>query len=150
MREKECVEKHLLKTKLCALHLAGNCHYGGRCFYAHSEAELQAKPDLKKTSLCRNAGNCSLGSSCSFAHSSKELRESSRRIPCKWYLQGSCSHGKSCRFSHSTSSSYSSSTPSSPTTTCSESLLDLLKLLAEPGDDLWSVLLSDRSCDLIA
>lgn len=67
------LSKHLLKTKVlflgrayalgnrlirkriqvCSLFLEGRCHYGSKCFFAHSTSELQQQPNLKKTSLCR-------------------------------------------------------------------------------------------------
>ena len=145
-RMKDCSQKHLFKTKICKLAVSGSCHYGARCFYAHSEADLQLKPNLQKTSLCRGAkdGSCSLGSSCSFAHSSKELRESSKRIPCKWMLEGHCSHGRSCRFSHSyNQSSSSSSTASSEPADSSESLLEFLRTIegASSSSNFWELLL---------
>jgi hypothetical protein len=128
MKVRDSGDRHLLKTKICALAQAGQCHYGERCFYAHTAAELRASPDLK-TSLCRgsNDGSCALGGSCSFAHSSRELRESSRIIACKWNLQGHCSHGRNCRFSHSCSTT-TSDPPATP-----QSLIEFLSLMAVEG-----------------
>lgn len=147
MKPRSCAQRHLLKTKMCRLEKEGRCHYGEKCFYAHSEIELRDAPNLVKTSICKGSqdGSCALGHHCTFAHSTKELRECSKRIPCKWFLEGYCSHGTSCRFLHSCSSNSETDCP----TPCSvdlseavqvESLLDLLTFLASQREPDWSLM----------
>ncbi|KAF4678206.1 hypothetical protein FOL47_003268 [Perkinsus chesapeaki] len=96
------LSKHLLKTKVCSLYLEGRCHYGSKCFFAHSTSELQQQPNLKKTSLCRlyRQGKCKKGSACTYAHSAAELRATEKTVMCIWWLSGHCSHGSKCRFAH--------------------------------------------------
>ncbi|KAF4694213.1 hypothetical protein FOZ60_008695 [Perkinsus olseni] len=96
------LSKHLLKTKVCSLYLEGRCHYGSKCFFAHSTSELQQQPNLKKTSLCRlyRQGKCTKGSACTYAHSAAELRATEKTVMCIWWLSGHCSHGSKCRFAH--------------------------------------------------
>lgn len=62
------------KTELCKFF--PNCSKGEACPYAHTRIELQARPDLYKTTLCwawrRN--QCPLNSAeCKFAHGSRDL-----------------------------------------------------------------------------
>ncbi|EER06827.1 conserved hypothetical protein [Perkinsus marinus ATCC 50983] len=96
------LSKHLLKTKVCSLYLEGRCHYGSKCFFAHSTSELQQQPNLKKTSLCRlyRQGKCNKGAACTYAHSAAELRATEKTVMCIWWLSGHCSHGSKCRFAH--------------------------------------------------
>mmetsp|Transcript_30774 Transcript_30774/g.57453 ORF Transcript_30774/g.57453 Transcript_30774/m.57453 type:complete len:243 (+) Transcript_30774:14-742(+) len=70
-------KSQLFKTKLCRFATAGRCRYGEVCPFAHNMNELEAPPDLKKTSLCRDwmGGRCmQTSASCPFAHGEQELR----------------------------------------------------------------------------
>ena len=136
---------HLVKTKLCIIHAQGRCHYGSRCFFSHSEAELQTRPDLRKTSLCKTKF-CSKGEVCPYAHSSAELVN--KAALCKFFLNGHCSHQDRCRFAHGVSQLPLQSVSSSSSTADSEEdlmmdarvLVDLLthlSLLSEaPNSDV--------------
>jgi len=67
---------HLKKTTLCNFQLQGWCKRGRRCCFAHSEAELQDRPDYRKTRLCDffARGGCKSGNRCRFAHGVRDLR----------------------------------------------------------------------------
>lgn len=65
------------RTALCRFNTMGKCKKGLECTYAHSRAELQEVPDLKKTSLCKDwvDGACSLSADdCPFAHGEGDLK----------------------------------------------------------------------------
>merc|ERR1740138_2025178 len=54
------------------------CSKGDSCEYAHGMEELQAPPDLTKTSLCRDwqKGCCpESDATCRFAHGKRQLRK---------------------------------------------------------------------------
>mmetsp|Transcript_4391 Transcript_4391/g.10709 ORF Transcript_4391/g.10709 Transcript_4391/m.10709 type:complete len:290 (-) Transcript_4391:44-913(-) len=94
----------LQKTKLCAYHVQGKCHFGQKCTFAHTDRELQHLPDLRKTRLCKDfaEGKCK-NPDCAFAHSSTELRYTDmffKKSLCMWYAQGKCRNGAMCRFAH--------------------------------------------------
>jgi hypothetical protein len=77
--KKGCISM-LRKTKMCDLHVNGNCPQGANCKFAHCSDELKLKPDLSKTCLCirfRTRRGCKEGQNCRFAHSRKELRSQS-------------------------------------------------------------------------
>lgn len=68
------------KTELCQSFLSGYCHRGRGCGFAHGEKELNALPDLRKTSICKawSKGTCRLSSEeCRFAHGRSELQRTS-------------------------------------------------------------------------
>lgn len=63
------------KTALCRFY--PKCTKGEECNYAHSLAELRARPNLVKTRICAGYtdGRCKLpASECAFAHGSHDLR----------------------------------------------------------------------------
>lgn len=67
----------LSKTKMCKFHAAGNCTKGASCSFAHTQSDLQGRPDLQKTNLClafQRNGFCREGSACKYAHGQEELR----------------------------------------------------------------------------
>eukprot|EP00930_Biecheleria_cincta_P070419 TRINITY_DN58052_c0_g1_i1.p1 TRINITY_DN58052_c0_g1~~TRINITY_DN58052_c0_g1_i1.p1 ORF type:complete len:338 (-),score=70.57 TRINITY_DN58052_c0_g1_i1:150-1163(-) len=99
-----CLHKQLQKTKFCSYFLKGMCHYGTECAFAHTCAELQATPDLRKTRTCKAyaEGKCT-DESCLFAHGEHELVSTGlfHKISlCKWHEKGRCRHGSECRFAH--------------------------------------------------
>ncbi|CAD7936996.1 unnamed protein product [Amoebophrya sp. A25] len=81
----------------------GRCSDGKNCLFAHSEAEIRALPDFRKTRLCvafRNRMWCDDGHNCPFAHNQKEMRLPLRKTQlcmhhlgngCKWGAQD-CNH----------------------------------------------------------
>lgn len=67
----------LRKTELCRHKLNGKCRAGQACPFAHGEQELEARPDLSKTSLCKAwlDGHCPKEAEhCAYAHGAWELR----------------------------------------------------------------------------
>eukprot|EP00931_Biecheleriopsis_adriatica_P055810 TRINITY_DN33072_c0_g1_i1.p1 TRINITY_DN33072_c0_g1~~TRINITY_DN33072_c0_g1_i1.p1 ORF type:complete len:255 (+),score=60.95 TRINITY_DN33072_c0_g1_i1:76-765(+) len=66
------------KTQVCKYHASGKCSLGTNCTFAHGVEELQERPDLKRTGLCRfmsKYGSCPWKhTGCKFAHSHEELR----------------------------------------------------------------------------
>jgi len=99
----------LYKTKMCKFHLLGVCEKGENCPHAHTSEELRVRPDLSKTSLCRqlvNNGKCD-NMNCTFAHTKDELRATPnffKMKKCKFFYSGQgCSFGEQCRYSHSPS-----------------------------------------------
>jgi len=108
----------LYKTKMCKFHLLGVCEKGENCPHAHTSEELRSRPDLSKTSLCRqlvNNGKCD-NLNCTFAHTKDELRATPnffKMKQCKFYYSGQgCSFGEQCRYSHSRSNNENESLPS--------------------------------------
>jgi len=74
---KERLQKQFRKTQWCKfIAQESGCNLGAECKFAHSPEELNAVPDLTKTSLCLafGRGSCDKGASCKFAHGQKELR----------------------------------------------------------------------------
>lgn len=74
---KEDYAKQFFKTRLCRFFLRGKCLKGAECSHAHSRSELTRKPNLIKTSLCRNwsaSEDCEKGIECPYAHGAAELR----------------------------------------------------------------------------
>lgn len=65
------------KTRFCKFHARGRCRRGTQCTFAHSNEELQPRPDYFKTQLCvdffRNA-SCTMAELCRYAHSPEEVR----------------------------------------------------------------------------
>lgn len=94
------------KTEMCRYFRSG-CRNGSACQYAHGEPELQGRPDLTKTSLCRRwaKSSCPLSAEeCRFAHGASDLRVTAQyeKIAlCKAFAHGRCKLGASCRFAHS-------------------------------------------------
>eukprot|EP00929_Paragymnodinium_shiwhaense_P018783 TRINITY_DN1300_c0_g1_i1.p1 TRINITY_DN1300_c0_g1~~TRINITY_DN1300_c0_g1_i1.p1 ORF type:complete len:231 (-),score=44.22 TRINITY_DN1300_c0_g1_i1:140-832(-) len=73
----------LSKTRLCTYYNQGFCKNGSSCTFAHGTQEVMPKPDLRKTSICKDweKGVCPQTSwSCPFAHGSHELRHSDSAI----------------------------------------------------------------------
>ncbi|CAK0889220.1 unnamed protein product [Prorocentrum cordatum] len=107
-RRDERFRAQFLKSQLCKFYETG-CSRGDACEFAHGLEELQAGPDLTKTSLCRawQAGRCRLSSEeCSFAHGFDDLRVTDvyhKSAPCKMFAMGRCKFGKRCRHAHSVS-----------------------------------------------
>jgi hypothetical protein len=67
--------KKFFKTELCRFF--PKCAKGEQCPYAHSDTELNVRPDLQKTTLCADwrKGKCPFDSAtCKFAHGRWELR----------------------------------------------------------------------------
>eukprot|EP00933_Yihiella_yeosuensis_P016797 TRINITY_DN14216_c1_g1_i3.p1 TRINITY_DN14216_c1_g1~~TRINITY_DN14216_c1_g1_i3.p1 ORF type:complete len:215 (-),score=23.92 TRINITY_DN14216_c1_g1_i3:269-913(-) len=71
-------QKLLRKTTLCSVYQGtGECAYGAKCHFAHSQDEIRDKPDLIGTELCSRFiynGRCSEGSRCKFAHDETKVR----------------------------------------------------------------------------
>lgn len=76
----------LYKTRLCKYHLCEEprcANSSEECAYAHSEAELRPRPDLRKTGLCRRflQGSCPQqhdSTACKFAHGLDDLQPDPR------------------------------------------------------------------------
>ncbi|CAK0894331.1 unnamed protein product [Prorocentrum cordatum] len=107
-RRDERFRAQFVKSQLCKFYETG-CSRGDACEFAHGLEELQAAPDLTKTSLCRawQAGRCRRSSEeCSFAHGLDDLRVTDvyhKSAPCKMFAVGRCKLGKRCRHAHSVS-----------------------------------------------
>eukprot|EP00928_Gymnodinium_smaydae_P064449 TRINITY_DN47777_c0_g1_i1.p1 TRINITY_DN47777_c0_g1~~TRINITY_DN47777_c0_g1_i1.p1 ORF type:complete len:276 (-),score=26.66 TRINITY_DN47777_c0_g1_i1:129-956(-) len=101
---KQVLRRQLAKTKLCDNYKNGNCTYGRRCTFAHSEEELQRVPDLTKTRLCiaYSKGACDKPN-CNFAHGEQELRSTDlfyKTSICQYWEKGECQAAEKCRFAH--------------------------------------------------
>lgn len=100
-----CIVTQLRKTRMCVRFLQGNgCPSELDCMFAHSFEELETKPDLRKTRLCKaySKGRCSYGA-CTFAHGEQELRFTDtfyKKTLCTFHLKGTCRNGEQCRFAH--------------------------------------------------
>lgn len=68
--------KTLWRTRLCKHYLKGTCRYGSNCGFAHSDDNVNDRPDLVKTRLCSRfqKGFCTKGDKCQFAHGLAELK----------------------------------------------------------------------------
>lgn len=67
------------KTKLCKFNETGRCRYDTQCPFAHSQEEMEALPDLSKTSICKSwqQGSCNIPAElCPYAHGKDDLRKS--------------------------------------------------------------------------
>eukprot|EP00931_Biecheleriopsis_adriatica_P124680 TRINITY_DN9983_c0_g1_i1.p1 TRINITY_DN9983_c0_g1~~TRINITY_DN9983_c0_g1_i1.p1 ORF type:complete len:203 (+),score=22.85 TRINITY_DN9983_c0_g1_i1:57-665(+) len=63
------------KTHMCSFFQANKCRRGAGCTFAHSESELQERPDFTRTRMCPiiEAGKvCYKGDLCTFAHSPEQ------------------------------------------------------------------------------
>ncbi|CAK9024690.1 mRNA decay activator protein ZFP36 (G0/G1 switch regulatory protein 24) (Growth factor-inducible nuclear protein NUP475) (Tristetraprolin) (Zinc finger protein 36) (Zfp-36) [Durusdinium trenchii] len=80
-------------------------HTGLSGTFAHGLGELQALPDLSKTSLCQafaESGVCR-DANCSFAHGVEELRATKKFYKtsmCKFHMMRQCRMGAYCRHAH--------------------------------------------------
>lgn len=98
-------ELQFYKTRQCSFFEKGKCNRGSNCKYAHGITELQARPDLSFTSLCRKfatTGVCD-DPACSFAHNPEQLRATKKFFKtslCKFHLNGRCRLGEECRHAH--------------------------------------------------
>ena len=66
---------------------SGTCFGGGKCSFAHSQAELRGTPDFQGTELCfqfAKRGKCSRGNRCNFAHGEDKLRRAPKDVPSTW------------------------------------------------------------------
>jgi len=65
----------LRRTRLCSYVLGGECKYGSKCDFAHTESELVPAPDFTNMHLCTSflAGGCKR-KRCRFAHGVQELQ----------------------------------------------------------------------------
>lgn len=78
----ERTRKRLIKTEFCKFF--PKCMKGEDCLFAHSEAELEKRPDLTKTSLCPDwrRGRCTKSAAeCKFAHGPWDLRGATQCAP---------------------------------------------------------------------
>lgn len=98
--------KQFSKTQMCKYLVRGFCMQGPNCPFAHSQEELQHRPDLSCTKLCPklfgSEGYCS-NPSCTYAHSKDQLRASERFYKtkgCRFWEAGNCKLGDKCRFAH--------------------------------------------------
>jgi len=55
-----------VKTQLCQYFLAGYCHKGDNCAFAHGHEQLKAAPKYKKCMYGKRY--CKFGASCRFLH----------------------------------------------------------------------------------
>lgn len=85
------------------------CRKGNQCSHAHSPVELQEKPVLSKTRMCKQIlrmGHCS-DSECAFAHEIDELVAANaffRTKMCEFFVSpAGCKLGDKCRYAHSNS-----------------------------------------------
>jgi len=102
--QRNCLHKQLRKTKFCMFHLQGTCQFGKDCAFAHSLAEMNGTPDLRKTQLCKAfaEGRCD-DPTCNFAHGEVELRSTDmffKKSLCIWNEKGKCRNDSQCRFAH--------------------------------------------------
>eukprot|EP00440_Ansanella_granifera_P007643 gb/GFBE01008271.1/.p1 GENE.gb/GFBE01008271.1/~~gb/GFBE01008271.1/.p1 ORF type:complete len:345 (+),score=62.29 gb/GFBE01008271.1/:1-1035(+) len=78
MKKRNPTTRQLMKaTRLCKFHLSGVCARGEACNFAHSQSQLVAAPDLKKTRFCVSVFSglpCPDGPGCTYAHDESELR----------------------------------------------------------------------------
>lgn len=101
----KCVLTQLRKTRMCVRYLQGNsCPNEATCVFAHSVDELERKPDLRKTRLCKAfaKGRCPYAT-CTFAHGEPELRYTDmfyKTSLCTFNNKDACRNGDSCRFAH--------------------------------------------------
>ena len=119
-----------LKTVMCKNWTeTGNCNYGDKCSFAHSEEEIKQSKEqriisqnpLFKTTLCKQFTEgeyCELGDNCHFAHGEDELRTAKplsdpssdplfKTVICKNWEEAQanssapdCEYGDTCRFAH--------------------------------------------------
>jgi len=65
------------KTVMCVFFSKGLCTRGPDCTFAHDSSQVRAKPDLIRTSLCRQfmkKGFCKNAEACKYAHGKQQLR----------------------------------------------------------------------------
>jgi len=99
------VQESLTKTTMCYFFERGQCSKGDRCTHAHTSDQLNRRPDLKKTSLCKAfaQGNC-FKDNCQYAHGPKELQGTMTFFKTKMCRAAmKCKLGNHCRYAHSLS-----------------------------------------------
>jgi len=67
-----------VKTKMCRFNILGACSRGQDCRFAHDRAQLERRPDLRRTKMCPDlisTGSCRHGGECTYAHDKGELRK---------------------------------------------------------------------------
>jgi len=90
---------------MCKFFLMNKCGKGSSCAFAHGLTEIREKPNLEKTSMCKQfleMGNCS-NPRCYYAHDERELRTTTEFFKtklCRFAASGRCKHGAACRFAH--------------------------------------------------
>jgi hypothetical protein len=103
----DVVALQLLKTSMCTIGCA-TPNEKAACFFAHAVSELQPKPDLANTSMCKlfQYGLCPgyANGTCNFAHNRRELKSHPalyKTSHCDYFmLHGSCTKGLLCRHAH--------------------------------------------------
>jgi hypothetical protein len=99
-------KQQFFKTTLCKYHFDSSCKKGDLCSHAHNVDELQVKPVLSKSRMCKKIlrfGNCN-DPQCTFAHDIGELVSANtffRTKMCDFHLNGGCKLGDKCRYAHS-------------------------------------------------
>jgi len=71
------------KTKECKFYVAGHCHKGNTCKFAHGSTDLRLVPDLTCTKICPRLlkrGSCEKAG-CRYAHSADELAHAPLSTP---------------------------------------------------------------------
>eukprot|EP00930_Biecheleria_cincta_P066099 TRINITY_DN5208_c0_g1_i2.p1 TRINITY_DN5208_c0_g1~~TRINITY_DN5208_c0_g1_i2.p1 ORF type:complete len:233 (+),score=45.23 TRINITY_DN5208_c0_g1_i2:90-788(+) len=64
-------------TVMCVFFAKGLCNRGPECTFAHDVSQVREKPDLSRTSLCRQfmkKGLCKNADTCKYAHGKQQLR----------------------------------------------------------------------------
>ena len=100
----QAVRRQFHRTQMCkSLLQHGVCREG--CSFAHTQDDLRAPPDLRKTTLCTAwiRGECA-AAHCRFAHGVSDLRGTAavyKTQLCQWYASGGkCTRGAGCRHAH--------------------------------------------------
>ncbi|TEB19964.1 putative zinc finger protein [Perkinsus sp. BL_2016] len=115
---------------MCKYFIDNSCRKGIHCAHAHSESELQQKPVLSKTRMCKQilrSGNCT-DSACAFAHEIEELTAANaffRTKMCEFHGSTTgCKLGDKCRYAHTEIELHEGSIRGSPASLSSVSVMN--------------------------
>jgi hypothetical protein len=101
------IHQDSVDNPVCYMFLAGACHRGQLCDYAHTCIKAAEKAPSMRGKLCprlAQTGTCEIIHSCDYSHTIDEARvfnQCFKTKMCEFAAAGYCKLGNTCRFAHS-------------------------------------------------